>query len=198
MGLKARNPREMLEAIRTVPTSSIYYHTHRFLQQHHYLSPEPPNDFAYWFTNILVLRELAEALASVNTVSFQSMEELRAEFVRILEGYLKKKKPEMDCPEGHEFHFMSCVTFVFRTPHLAGNLEEFEAAIDKISVNSLYFHMFEARLRIKRDENDFSIWLKELGQPKLAEELAKMDPYNMTLDSLRQKIKRAVKKYGKH
>ncbi len=47
-GLKASTLPELLTHIRAVPTSCIYYHTHRYLQQHQYLSPEPPNDFAYW------------------------------------------------------------------------------------------------------------------------------------------------------
>jgi hypothetical protein len=33
-GLKARNLRELLKYIRTVPGSVIYNHTHKFLQQH--------------------------------------------------------------------------------------------------------------------------------------------------------------------
>ena len=40
-GLKAANLQELLDLIKTVPGSVIYHHTHRFLQQHQYLSPEP-------------------------------------------------------------------------------------------------------------------------------------------------------------
>ena len=57
-GLKASNLQDLLDLIKTVPGSVIYYHTHRFLQQHQYLSPEPPNDFAYWITGILGEEEL--------------------------------------------------------------------------------------------------------------------------------------------
>ena len=48
LGLKVRNIPGLLDGVRRVPDAAIYYHTHRFLQQHHYLSPEPPNDFAHW------------------------------------------------------------------------------------------------------------------------------------------------------
>jgi len=41
-GLRAATLQQLLELIRKVPGSSIYHHTHRFLQQHQYLSPEPP------------------------------------------------------------------------------------------------------------------------------------------------------------
>ena len=40
-GLKAANLQELLDLIKTVSGSVIYHHTHRFLQQHQYLSPEP-------------------------------------------------------------------------------------------------------------------------------------------------------------
>lgn len=197
LGRKARNLAELLEGIKTVPTHSIYYHTHRYLQQHHYLSPEPPNDFAYWIASILGLRDVGEALASVDTVSFQSMEDLRREFCSELEAYLAKKKYAADCPEGHEFHFMGCTTFALPTPHVARTLEEFVAALDKVSIHSVYFHMFEARLRLQRDENDFSAWLKSIGEPELARELNRLDPYTMTLEGLVQKIKKLVKKHAR-
>jgi hypothetical protein len=47
LGLGAKTVEELLNGIRTVQDSSIYFHTHRFLQQHHFLSPEPPKDFTY-------------------------------------------------------------------------------------------------------------------------------------------------------
>ena len=40
-GLKAANLQELLDPIKTVPGSVIYHHTHRFLQQHQYLSQNP-------------------------------------------------------------------------------------------------------------------------------------------------------------
>src|SRR3970040_613502 len=157
--IKAKNPVEILEGLKKVPTSSIYYHTHRFLQQHHYLSPEPPNDFAYW----------------------------------ISEG-----KHIVDCEDGHGFHFMSCKTFVLPTPYYAHNLKEFIEILNKISVNSLYFHMFEARMRLKRDENDFANWFRNMGEKKLAKDLLRLDPYNVTLEGLREDIINLVRKYAKH
>jgi len=46
-GLRAATLVQFLGLLKTVSGSCIYHHTHRFLQQHQYLSPEPPNDFAY-------------------------------------------------------------------------------------------------------------------------------------------------------
>jgi hypothetical protein len=185
---KARNPNELLSGIRAVPASSIYYHTHRFLRQHHYLSPEPPNDFAFWLTNVLNLRELGELFAGVDTTSYRKMEDLRAAFIRILEDYTTSRGMSVECADAYKFHFMSCITFVLPTPHVARNVKEFVQILHKVSIDSLYFHIFEARMRLERDENDFSAWFKGMGRIKTAEAISRIDPYTITLEGLRKRI----------
>ncbi|MFH1562681.1 MAG: DUF5752 family protein [Nitrospirota bacterium] len=197
LGLKAKNPIELLEVIKKVPASSIYYHTHRFLQQHHYLSPEPPNDFAYWLTNILNLDKLGERIASVNIIDFKKMNDLRSAFIRILTDYLAEEKRMIDCPEGEEFHFTGCTTVILPTPYVASNLAEFVKMLEKISINSLYFHIFEAPMRLEKGENDFSAWFRGIGEEELAQKISILDPYTITLEGLRQKIIQVVKQYGK-
>jgi len=194
LGEKAHNIAELLEGIKTVPGSSIYYHTHRFLQQHHYLSPEPPNDFAYWVGNILNQAKLSEAIASVDTVSFVKIENLRQAFVRIITEYGPDRQDAM-CATGQEFYFRSCQTFVFPTNHEAGSLEEFLDQIQKVTVHSLYFHMFEAPLRLKKEESDFVAWFRGLGEEDLAKKLARLDPYTMTLEGLRKRIADLVRNH---
>ena len=198
LGLRTKNPIELLEGIKNVPLSSIYYHTHRFLQQHHYLTPEPPNDFAYWLTDILNLEKLGEAIASVNVIDFKKLKDLRSAFIKILTDYLAQEKRMIDCPEGEEFHFMSCMTAILPTPYVASNLTEFVEILGKISINSLYFHIFEAPMRLEKGENDFSAWLGGIGEKELAQKISSLDPYTITLEGLRQKIIRMVKQYGKY
>jgi hypothetical protein len=195
LGVKAKNPSELLEHIKQVPPSAIYYHTHRFLQQHHYLSPEPPNDFAYWVTNILSLEALGESLASVDIVRFTTIDELRDELIRILSDYIAKGKYCLDCEPGEEFHFMGCVTVIIPTPYVAHTLHDFLEIIPKLSIYSLYFHVFEARMRLHNAENDFSRWFRDSGQIKLAEELSRLDPYTITLEGFLEKIIKAVSRY---
>lgn len=195
LNIKAKNHLELLEGIKKVPSSSIYYHTHKFLLQHHYLSPELSNDFAYWTTNILNSEKLGELLDSVDIVNFKNMEELREEFVRILNAHAAKEKFVIDCPNGEEFHFMGCVTFVLPTKYIANNLKEFVDMIGKIGINSLYFHIFEARMRLKNGENDFSAWLNSIGQNEIAKRLSNLDPYAMTLEGLRKKIIEVISKH---
>jgi hypothetical protein len=194
LGLKARNPLELLTGIKTVPVSCIYYHTHRFLQQHHYLSPEPPNDFAFWLTEILHLGSLGEEFLSVDTVSYCNLEKLRRKFVNILDDYISKDGENADCIPGFEFHFMACKTLILPLPYTAHNLSEFAQMLSKVSIHSLYFHMFEARMRLGVPDNDFSQWLKGMGEDQLAQAISKLDPYNITLESLRRKMIRMVEK----
>jgi hypothetical protein len=197
LGRQASNPVELLEGITVVPTSSIYYHTHRFLLEHHYLLPEPSNDFAYWITKILGMARMGERLASIDIVRFKTIEKMREAFVTLLSEEISKTRRISQCQEGEEFHFMTCRTVVLPTPFSAGTLQEFLEAVGHISINSLYYHFFEAPLRLPssgESENDFSVWLESIGEAEFAHELNKLDPYTMTLEELRQKIVRLGRK----
>jgi hypothetical protein len=196
LGRRARNVPELLQGLREVPATSVYYHTHRFLQQHHYLSPEPPNDFAFWVTGALSLDALGERLASVDTVRFRRIGDLRDALVEILESFVREGNARaVEAPEGEDFHFMSARTFVLPTAYEASNLREFREVLRKVSINSIYFHMFEARLRLERGESDFSNWFEEIGQRKLAQDVSRLDPYTITLEGLRRSLIQKVSAY---
>lgn len=193
-GLKAKNIRELLVRLKNVPGSVIYYHTHHFLQQHQYLSPEPPNDFAYWVRYVLNEKELGERLSSINTCEFASIRALRDKIAAVLEDFTgKSKRLSHEAPEGEEFYFMKAVSIVLPTPYTASSLEEFAAVLRKVTIHSIYFHMFEARIRLEKGVNDFSVWLETaLGEKALAKKIAALDPYTHTMEGLREKIIRLI------
>ena len=197
LGLKARTVEELLGHLQQVPDSSIYYHTHKFLHQHHYLSPEPPNDFAYWISEVLNDAELGEHLSSVDIIQYNTLADLRARFVEVIKSHLASTGPGAHAPRGEEFYFMASRLFVLSTPHVAHSLTEFRDILQHISVNSLYFHVFDARLRLQQGENDFSRWFSDLGKQKLAEYMGRLDPYTQTLEGLRQRILQLVARYDK-
>lgn len=192
LGLTARSPEDMLSCIKKVPVSSIYYHTHHFLQRHHYLSPEPPNDFAFWLMDALHLQSLGEEFLGVDTIGFCNLEDLRGAFADILENYLLKGGENPNCMPGFEFHFLACYTLILPLPYTASNLQEFAELLRKVSIRSLYFHMFEARMRLGVRDNDISQWMKGIGEEQLAHDISKLDPYSITLENLRGKIIRMV------
>ena len=198
LGIRARNIQGLLDGIRRVPDSSIYYHTHRFLQQHHYLSPEPPNDFAYWVSDVIGDDALGEQLSSVDIVQFSSIAELRARFVAILETHLESlERATMSAP-GEDFHFMASRLFVISTGMSAGTLKDFLEILGRVSVNSLYYHVFDAKLRLERGDNDFSAWFESLGLTDLAREMQSLDPYTYTLEGLRKRIMVLGRSYDRH
>lgn len=198
LGKRATNIAELLEGILTVPEASIYHHTHRYLEQHHYLSPEPPNDFAYWITEVLNDVQLGEELSSIDVVQFQSLEELRREFVGTMHRHLASPGKMRECPAGGEFHFMASRMFVLQTPLAAATLPEFLDVVRRISIASLYYHIFDARLRLGKGENDFSRWFRDSGMATLADHVARLDPYSYTLEGLRNEIIRLGEIYGAH
>ena len=166
-GVQARTARGLLRGIKKAPGAVIYHHTHHFLQRHQRLSPEPPNDFAYWVTRILGDDDLGERLASIDLCQFSTIGGLKVALVDCLEGYLGEHGQQRSAPPGREFQFIKAVTFILPTGHVASDLEEFWQTIEQITVNSLYFHMFEARLRLgKRTKPFFFVAGREPGRKR--------------------------------
>jgi len=188
-GRRAVDLAELLEQLRSVPGSVVFHHTHHFLVQHQHLSPEPPNDFAFWVTNVLQEDRLGERLAAIDTVQFPSLLELRERIVAVIEEYLESRRNLRTAPPGEEFHFMDAISFVLPTRHVASTLAEFAAALRQVSSSTIAYHLFEARLRDGSDDNDFSHWLEgELGEHQLAEAIRHLDPYTHTMQGLRERL----------
>lgn len=194
-GLRALTIPQLLKYLRVVPESVIYYHTHHFLQQHQYLTPEPPNDFAYWVTEVLGDKILGEQLSSINIMEFPTLQVLREQLIQTIERYLGDRGHfylrSADPEEG--FHFVKAISIVIATPYSAQDLEEFAKGLEAVTIDGLYLHMFEARLRLGKGSNDFSIWLEESGETALARAISFLDPYTHTMEELRRTILRMVR-----
>ncbi|MBU2541674.1 MAG: hypothetical protein KJ593_07205 [Candidatus Omnitrophica bacterium] len=196
-GFKATNLEQLLNLLKEVPGSCIYHHTHRFLQQHQYLSPEPPNDFAYWVSEALSEDELGEQLASIDTIQFNNIRALREALITSIQAYLESNPSAKlrFARQNEEFHFIKSVSFIIPTHHIANNLKEFLDILKKVTIDSIYFHIFEARLRLEKGSNDFSNWIiSSFDDKRLAEEIASLDPYTHTLEDLRKTLIRVIKK----
>ena len=193
LGRKAHNLEELLIGIKEVPAMSIYHHTHHYLEMHEFLSPEPPNDYAYWITNILLEKLLGEEVASIDLRQLSTIEEIRSRLIEVIESYLQATQETTlrYAPNGQEFHFMSARTFVFPTKYKAIDLKQFLKYLKKVSLHSIYFHVFEAGL--EKQIPDFATWLSSsLNESALAKEFRKMDPYTQTLENLRQTLIKIV------
>lgn len=196
LGKKATNIYELMDGIKSIPPASIYYHTHKFLKQHHYLVPEPPNDFAYWIRNVLIQPKLGEMIASINIAEYNNLEDLRNKMIEIFENH-DRNGYGINCQEGFEFQFMSCKTFWFKNKYEAANLKELTDILHKIDISTFYVNIFGTKLRQGKFKNDFAEWFDSIGEKELSEKTSNIDPYTLTLEGLRKQILNLIQRYGK-
>ena len=188
-GLKATNLQELAEIMKEASDSIIYYHTHSFLEEHHYLTPEPANDFALWVSDSLGHEILGERLASIDAFDYPSLDALKMRLVGVITDYMAHNPDDRVAIEGEAFHFIRSKIVILPTAYIAHDLREFIEVMKKITINSIFYHIFEARLRLKKSSNDFSVWIEDcLGDKDLAGKIARLDPYTYTLESLRANI----------
>lgn len=188
-GRKAKNLNELLTNLREVSASSVFYHTHERYLTHHFQKSDFHNDFADWTSRALQEQASAERLAAIDMLAFTSLEDLRGALVKAMEASVNSNGGRSrECPPGDEFHFCQVKSYIMPTGMAAENLGEFAENLRHITNSSTFFHFFEARLRLERPTNDFSLWLTDLGERRLADEIDRIDPYSLTLEELRQQI----------
>lgn len=193
-GVRARDLEELLDGIRKVDGSVIFNHTHHFLLKHQYWLPQPPSDFAFWVGEALQERKLEEELNSIDTIETRTIRQLRERIVKAIEDHMALSKRSAKAPPGMEFNFLRAHSFIIPTRYQATGLREFYDTLQKVSLSCVYHHMFEARLRLERETNDFSYWLRtEVGEESPANEISRLDPYVFSMVQLRERILDLVK-----
>ncbi|MEE9614229.1 MAG: DUF5752 family protein [Thermodesulfobacteriota bacterium] len=188
-GRRAGSIVELLEILGQVTPESIFHHMHQYFLKPHVRPPAYPNDFAVWASEALEEKRLAERLANLNPFEFVDIDEVRGEIIRIIKDHLKEFPPPRPVLPGKEFFFNEGITFVIPTDIEATSNEEFVEALRKVDASSIYFHFYEARLRLGRARDDFSLFFGEcLGCPGPAARLNSLDPYMYSTEVLREKI----------
>src|SRR5438309_6761447 len=118
---KASTLGELLMALRTVPNESIFQHTFRTLQEHHFIREGFSNDFAHWAFAHCNEVALAERLAAVDVREFTSIPTLRERIVHIIEEYLQKNPRAATRTAMEPFYLMASDLVVVPTPYVARN-----------------------------------------------------------------------------
>jgi len=190
---KATNLQELLDAVRACSDACIFQHTFQTLEEHHFIREGFSNDFSHWAFASCNEVELAERLAGLDVREFTSIAALRERVINILESYLKKNPRAATKLAMEPFYLMAADVVVIPTPYVARNLEEFADGLRKVSTHSIYYHFIDARLRLKLNNNDFSVWLdKELDMGSAADRINRIDIYTSTLEGVRRSILRIV------
>jgi Family of unknown function (DUF5752) len=188
-GRKARNLAELLRHLGEVSDASIFYHTHYLYLTQHFGKLRFANEFADWASHALQEEALAERLAAIDLLAVTSLAGLRGAIVAAAEKDLAAGRRQLrECPAGDEFHFCEAKSFIAPTGLVAHDVPEFFELVGRATNPCLHFHFFEARLRLGRATNDFSLWLKDHGEPRLAQAIDRLDPYETTLDGLREQL----------
>lgn len=190
LGRKAVNLRELLEALRELDESVLYYH---LIQSWLAISPpavEYPNDLALWAATALQDSKLAEKLSSFDPFEYEDLGEVRQAVVDILEEYLWDLHFIPWARSGFELHFCQASTVVIRSEINAQTLKEFCSALGKVGLDSLYYHFFEARWRLGvRKADDFSFWIENnFGLPELVKAIRDLDTYFYSLKEIRETL----------
>lgn len=190
-GKKAKTLREMRELIAVIGEESIYYHTYQYYLKRQVI--EYNNDFAHWAGQSLEERALSEYLSNVDHFSFKDMDELRKALLKVIDDYLEQFPEPREVMPGNEFYFNEAIILVFPAGLRASNLAEFFIAIKYIDAPCVYYHFYEARIRLRRGIDDFSKWVEdELGRKDLAVKIRSIDPLMHTLDEVREDVAEMV------
>jgi hypothetical protein len=186
---KATTLAELWQALQTCPDDSIFQHTFRTLQEHHFIRQGFSNDFAHWCVSACNEPVLAEQLASVDVREFTTIDGLRKRMVGIVDEFLQQR-PRTGSKAAHEpFFFCASDIVVLPTPFAPDSVAGFVKGLKHVSIHSIHHHFIEARLRLHLMSNDFSQWLeREVGLSRAAESIERIDIYTNTMEGVRQQI----------
>jgi len=196
-GRKARTLRELREVIAAVSDESIFHHTYQYFLKGHIL--EYTNDFAHWAGESLEESALSEHLSSIDPYDFSSIAELRERLLKTIDGYLEMFPEPREAMAGDEFYLNQTITLTFPVGIRVTNLAEFLIAIKYIDAGCIYYHFYEARIRLGSGVDDFSAWIQNVLLKKdLADRVRAIDPLMHSVEGIREHIievvEEAVKK----
>ncbi|AEB08376.1 DUF5752 family protein [Desulfobacca acetoxidans] len=190
IGLKASNLRELLQILRDVSEDVLYYHV--FQARLALTDPEVeyPNDFALWAAEALQDTKLAEKLSSFDPFDYSDMAQVREAVLEILEEYLWDLPYIPWARPGFELYLCQASTAIIQSLTPVNTLTEFCQGLQRIGLDSFYYHFFEARWRLKVHKvDDFSFWIEyNFDLPKLVQAIRDIDIYFYSLPELRRTL----------
>lgn len=192
-GRSARTLAELQDGIREVTGSCIFHHTFGALRDRPFTAHRYTSDFARWTAEVLQDWPVAERLAFMDPTEFPSVRELRERILQVIQDRLAEGGDLVPAPPGRAFHFSQSISLIYPAGLTAHSLAELADGIRRVSAQSLFFHLVEARLRIGRCTNDLSCWLADsLDAPELARRLDQLDLLAPSTEGLRQQVLRAL------
>jgi hypothetical protein len=189
LGQRAEDEKELADLLAQVPPGSVYYHTHGFFLRSRVFASTYTNDFATWVAGEVRDPVLGEKLAMVDPFEFRDLEALREELVSVIDHHLSRQRAVPRIAGGQPFDFLQSHVVELPLGLSAQTLAEFRDALTQVDTSAIYFHLFEARVRQGRQENDFSNWLRrDVGLGDLADRVRQINPYVGSLERVRSRL----------
>ncbi len=197
LGKKATNLRELLEILRESNESVLDYHLLQFRLAVTQPFVEYPNEFALWAATALQDPKLAEKLSSFDPFEHENMGQVREAVLDILEEYLWDLPMVPWARPGFEFHFCEASMVVIQQEIPATTMKEFCSVLEKIGLDSVYYHFFEARHRLGMHQiDDFSYWIDtNFGLPGLVAAIRDIDIYFFSLKEIRDILLKLINEH---
>jgi len=190
-GKRARNLRELQDTIATVSDECIFHHTYQFFLKIHII--DYTNDFAFWAGESLEERALSEQLSNIDPYDYKYINDLRNQIIKVIHEYLEKFPEPREAMPGKEFYFNETITLIFPEGVRAKNLAEFLTATKYIDADSIYYHFYEARIRLGSGVDDFSRWIEDIfGKKELAGKIRSIDPFMHNIEGIREHLVEAI------
>src|ERR1700691_1421746 len=86
---KATTLADFLAGLRECPEASIFQHSFRTLQEHHFIREGFSNDFAHWAFSACNEPGLAERLASLDVREYTDVEDIRQKIEEIVAAHIE-------------------------------------------------------------------------------------------------------------
>lgn len=180
---------ELLDGIADASPASIFYHTHGFILQHHFIPPSFINEFAKWAFRDLNVPALSEKLAGVDPADFPDVENLRWELVRILDEYVRESHIVPRVIHGQPFYFLQAWIQTVPTGQSASTLSDLRECVRGADHGSIYYHLVETRRTLNEPGGEIGRWLRKgLGLHRMADRVAGLDTFMYSLEGLRGKL----------
>ncbi len=187
-GHRADDLKSFLSGLEKVSGSSIYYHFYQSLFRRHFTTADYTHDFARWALTSLNAPPLAERLAVVDPIGIRSIRDARDQLLAQVRAFLGEAR-WFNLRASAPFHFLEQESFVMPTGHRASGLREFRDGLARVGTASVYYHLIEARLRLERNDNDFSAWLEgALGERELAGAVRRINVHRRSIDVTRKLV----------
>lgn len=188
-GVKVATLGEFYEGLKNSGPETIFYHIYYSLYRRHVSQIDYMNDFAEWLWKTAGAQEIAEEVSVFDPVTIRSLSRTKTRILKILKKHKHDYAGSLRVPAGREFYFMELLTFVAKSGIIAENERELFDGIKRSSVESVFYHLVDANLRLKKISNDFSEWLSvSCGRDDLADKINRLNFHNYNLTQIKNKI----------